>query len=111
MRVLCDSLDEFIEDLNNHDAIVEDVIRFSTVHEDHPTNDLIESVYAQATALVFSKQPGFQEYLLQVGLSCGQNYSDAEENAGTQTADKYRNQLKEYAESRGWRLGSGVVTY
>jgi len=108
MRVVCETLAEFFENLDQYDLIAEGIIRIASTSERSSSN-IIEEFYAQVSTVVFSKQPGFPEFLLEVAVSCGTNDAETAPDAGTQELQALKENVTQYANSRGWRVLPGAI--
>jgi len=111
MRVTCQDIDEFLECLANEKDVYRDTIRVSIIKRpfDGTKRDAVKfEIILQASAVVTVKDE--EQYLLEVGIYCGMDYLDgkAEEKGSEIAADK-KQEIKGYANSRGWKILPGVI--
>jgi hypothetical protein len=110
MRVTCETLDDFIEDLRNQgsSSVHQNMVRVSTSRRDMDDYGARFMVTFQASAVVCPSEGG--DYLLQVGIDCGVDYEDAtREKNGTEGLVKLKERLKSFCGESGLKVGPGVI--
>lgn len=115
-RIVCGSLGEFIENLDDTD--IEDLyqkkIRVNIINK--PLNNensrdasAFEIIFQASTILQYADDT---ETLLEMGVSAGLDYIDGmPDKAGSEAATKMRIDLEAIAEEHGWRVMPGVIGY
>jgi len=112
MRVVCNSLEEFFEDLQTQTALSgPECVYQKTVRVSISTKRIEQraqqSVLLQVSAVVGCDQG---EYLLMLGMDCGVDYLDAEEDCqGSELAIQRRSHVRQQALSLGLVVGPGVI--
>lgn len=115
MRVICNTVGEFIEDLNIQiedsdgiDCVLERSVRTSIIQK--PTeNEIKKQIIFQASAVVATLD-GEGQYLLEVGVLCGFDYYGGEQDyEGTEKAEGLKKELKEFCDKVGIRIRPGVI--
>jgi hypothetical protein len=113
MRVVCHTVEEFLENLRDEPSVFRDVVRCSRVFRPVDTESLREAlkveVVFQASAVVDLGDDG--QYLLEVGVNCGFDYKDGPEPElkGSGNAAAMRKKIIDYCESRGLKVRPGVI--
>lgn len=117
MKVECESLESFFENLTAHlsergSTLFRNTIWFQTAkipqQEDPYAEALVFLVVFRASAIVDG--PDYQ-YLVDVGLTCGKDYMDGNpELKGSEQATEHEEALREFAEDKGLRLLSGAIS-
>jgi len=114
MRVVCETFEEFLLDVQTHvglegeDSVLQKCIRVSVSHNDVGTGGVRKSVVFQASAVMVLPNDG--EYLLQVGVYCGDDYLDStQEFHGTEKAESLRQQMVKFCTSHGLTVRPGLV--
>lgn len=112
MRVECHTLEEFIEDLSMRmDAegpgcVFQGMVR-ATVRERASSDGGRKFIAFQASAVV---EAGEGQYLLQVGVDCGVDYTDStNERPGSEAAAGMKGVLKDFCSKRGLIIGPGKI--
>lgn len=109
LRMLCQSVDEFIEDLEAHSEVYEKVIRISITKSE--VKELIDEVLFQASAVVLANEEEKSYYLLQAVIDCGYDRGDATDNEGSYRAERSKDRVTKYAEKRGWKVLPGLPDF
>ena len=106
MTVTCYSVAEFVECLVAESELFQNTIRISIIRR--RLNEAVLEVVFQASAVV---EVVDSQYLLEVGIDCGKDYSDGEgEHNGSHKANNFKHDLICYAETRGWKILPGVIS-
>jgi hypothetical protein len=112
MIVKCNTVEDFLTDIesqvkrNGSGCIVQNTVRLNVSKRE--ISDVTHAVVLQGAAIVSMKEGG--EYLLQFGIECGHDYSDAsQEYAGTDLANKQIKRIKDFCTSYGLTVGPGVI--
>ena len=113
MRVICNTLDDFIENLGGYekDDILQGCVYVDTTKNPVDGNKRTAvkfSVVFQASAVIALPDGG--EFLLQMGVDCGTDYHDGTQAMdGTEEADNLRFRLKDFCSSRGVLVRPGII--
>ncbi len=107
MRVDCDAIDDFIENLKSG-SLPMGVVFLSVTRRKAERDSVREEIAIHASAVVRTIE-GI-EYLLQAGEGCGVDYCDAtREKKGSERANGLRKQVNDFCTRRGWEVRPGVV--
>ena len=110
MRVTCETINEFIQCLASETKVFGDTVRVSIIRNpiDGTKREAVKfSVHIKASVVVSS---GDSEYLLEAGQACGMDYEDAsQERDGSKRAEFLKNEIKEFASSKNWKVLPGVI--
>lgn len=111
MRVVVNTVEEFIQNLDVADKLFQNAIRISTIHKPYGGADRFTAVkfevIIQISAIVVSDGVDF---LLDFGEICGFDYTDADpSNEGSERADKIRSEITDYSKTRGWKILPGMI--
>lgn len=114
MRVTCNCIEDFIENLKDASPsdVVQQVVYWATI--ERPIDGTMRSsvtftIIAQASAVVCLRDGG--QYHLEYGEECGVDIRDSEPEAfGSEYADKAKKKLMEYCAGCGLRIRPGSVT-
>lgn len=112
MRVVCGTVDEFIENLQNGDGeILQNTVRVSRTRNPWDDNKMEEvrfDVVFQVSAVVDMGEDG--QYLLEAGERCGTDYEDStKEMAGSDRATVLRRKIEDYCGEAGLTVLPGVI--
>ncbi len=113
MRVTCNDVDAFLKDLSLADAeqVLQRAVRVSVSRNpvDGNRRDALKfTVTLQASAIIGLEDGG--EYLLEVGVDCGNDYMDGRPDlGGTECADDMVDQIRHFCESRGLVVRPGII--
>lgn len=114
MRVACQTVDEFIECLKADPNVFQDTVRVTIARRplngDRRDATSFEVVF-QASAVV--EVDAESQYLLEVGIACGKDRSDAggEELEGSEVAAALKEQVQAYCNERQFRLLPGLIDF
>ena len=120
MRVSCQSVEDFVENLQEEfedgHSVFEDMVRVS-IHsnpDDGPRFGKFAAVkwkvVFQATAVVCVDDEN--QYLLECGIDCGLDYRDSEPTSpGTEMAEGLKKKLEEYCEKAGLKIRPGDIDF
>jgi hypothetical protein len=111
MRVTCNTLDEFVENLEKEGParIFQRVIRVSVTRRPLDEDGVKFRVNFQASAVI-DLGDGEGQYLLEVGQDCGTDFEDAsQETEGSERAEALKQRLKLCCRE-GIELRPGVVS-
>ena len=121
MRVICNTVDEFLQDLKTQldlvgrDCVFQTCIRLSVVAqptaESSKGNSVRDLINLQASAIVFQPTGDLEsQYLMEVGVYCGIDYNDStQEKGGSEQAEKYKLMIREFCDDNGLRVRPGVI--
>jgi len=116
MRVKCETLDDFIENLTGGESVHGGMVRASVseVPQDGPKRGRFAAtkwtILFQVTAVMVAEDGG--EYILVCGIDCGTDYRDADEElAGSARAVELRKRLEDCCEKNGLTVRPGVIDY
>ena len=113
MRVVCTTVDDFLRNLESEGPtqILQGVVRInvsSMPSDGNKRESTIFSVVLQASAVVGLPEGG--EYLLEVGIDCGNDYTDdSHEYKGTRAAGKARDLIEAKCEKLGLEVRPGII--
>lgn len=111
MRVICNSVEEFLTCLDNEEHLLQDAIRVSISETPLDGNQRLATKFQilfQASAVAYLEEEG--QYLLEVGKDCGVDIRDAEPtNEGSYMAKELGKSVSSYAEKRGWKVLPGHI--
>ena len=111
MRVVCQSVEEFVADLSAAGDLFQNVVRFSVLR--HPVGGnrreaVRFDVVVQASAVVNVNAE--EQYLLEVGEDCGTDYLDSsQELKGSERAEVLRREITAFCGLHGWTVRSGMI--
>jgi len=112
VRVVCNSIDEFIRNLDEPGAnLFQNAVRLSTdlqhLNGRNKREATVFKVEFQATTVV---QQGDAEYLLVFVEDCGMDHRDAQEDdEGTERAEELREALNKVCVEKGFELKPGFI--
>ena len=105
MRVVCETLDEFLTDLENEE-LVQKAIRVTITS--HTDDDTVFDVNFQASAIVYLPDSG--EYLIEVGVDCGKDFKDATQNyEGSDNAAELKQRVRDFCKGHSLSLRPGLI--
>ena len=113
MRVVCNSIDEFLLDLETHNngCLHQNAIRCSVSKNpvDGNKRDAVRfAVNIQFSAIIMNGPE--DQYLLEAGEDCGFDYKDTtQEYIGTEEADRLKSKLESVCKRRGWVIRPGII--
>ena len=115
MRVVCPTVEEFIERLDDvkqrGDTLFENAINVSTYRRPqggNPREAVVFNVVLQASCVVV--MAGGREYVVETGVQCGDDYEDkTQDKGGSIRAGTIRDTLAAFATENGWRLLPGII--
>lgn len=110
MRVVCSTLDDFLEDVKcqaqTPDMVLQNCIRVSISKREHGMAKKI--VVLQASAVMLLESGG--EYILEVGVECGTDYEDAtQEMNGTKESERLKAKINEVCKELGLVVRPGLI--
>lgn len=114
MRVVCNTVSEFLECIAPDEQVVlANTIRRSRyrrpVGGTSPRNAVKFLVGFQLSAVILMAQDA-GDYLLEVGVECGFDYTDAsQEIEGTESADKLEAEVAAFCTDHKYKLRPGVI--
>lgn len=113
MRVECHTMEEFLEDLSMRiessgpECVYQRMVR-ATVAERLSPDGGRKFIAFQASAVVGADGG---EYLLQVGIDCGVDYTDSTaESPGSESASRLKGLLKDFCTRKGLVVGPGLIS-
>jgi len=109
MRVVCDCIKDFIENLESekNEDVVQKTVRVNTTFNER--GDVTVGVVIQASTIVNIGDEG--QYLLEVGEDCGIDYNDAtQEKKGSERALFLKKMIVNYCEGRGLIVKPGMIS-
>ena len=114
MRVTTETLEEFLECLDNDPNVFQNAIRISVIKKPLDNKTRLDAsrfeILLQASAVVLVDD--VSQYLLETGIYCGKDYYDAsEEKQGTEQAEKYKQQIRNYAERKALKVLPGMIDF
>lgn len=116
MIVTCNSLDEFIAELelskgNTYQKLVRVSISKNPLLEkphQNPREAVRTEIILQASAIIETSDGG--QYLTQFGTKCGIDYSDTSQSyEGTKQAEAVKKKIKLNCDKLGLKIGPGVL--
>lgn len=111
MRVVCQTVDEFLECLKEEPEILQNTVRVSIVErpvDKGPRDSIKYEIVLQASAVVCFEEGG--QYLLEVGIDCGTDVRDADPSLdGTIRAQNLKARIKEFAENSALKIMPGMI--
>ena len=109
MRVTCQTVKEFIENLGTAESVFRRTVWCSTTKRAEDEDGVKFVMGFQASAVMVFDDGS--DALLDVGVGCGMNYEDATQDfSGTELAEKLRVQVSDYVQSRdGWKCLPGII--
>jgi hypothetical protein len=111
MRVVCNTIDEFLEDLtcemgNGEGQILQSCVRVSILR--HEMNPAKKQVVLQTSAVVLLENGG--EYILEAGINCGVDYEDStKEMLGTMKANELKQKIASKCSELGLTVRPGMI--
>ena len=106
MRVVCQMIDEFFENLTSEPkgSLFRDTIRINNVRQPLDGNRFAAlkfQIIVQVSAVVDLGEDG--QYLLEAAEDCGIDYADAsQEKEGTEQANELRLKINQECEKHAW---------
>ncbi len=112
MRITNQSVDEFLESLQDVELVFDGTVRISinknAVEGQGRTPVKFDVVIQVATVVVIDEE---SSYLLEAGEMCGIDYEDSsEERGGSKRAVELKERVKAFAASKGWRTLPGIIS-
>lgn len=112
MRIATQSVDEFLESLQDVTDIFDNTIRVSVNRRSNSEHNLREApkvdILIQVACVV---QIDGGEYLLETGEFCGVDYNDATQDfQGTKKADQLKSKIQILATAKKWRILPGMIS-
>ncbi len=115
MKVECDTLDDFLANLEaeNSGKVYKDTIYVNKISSPLDNQDKRKAVRFLVVLRVSTIiDMGDGEYLLNMEEECGIDYNDAsQEKEGTEVCDVKEKRLKEFCECNGLKIRPGVVDF
>ena len=109
MRVVVNTVDEFLEALAGASSVFDATVRVSCVRQGLSRESVVFDAVIQASVVVLVNDDS--EYILDVGQFCGKDYEDSSQDfSGTEFMKKERQRIVDYATSRGWRVLPVVIS-
>jgi hypothetical protein len=113
MIVTCRTVEDFIQNLQAADSVLENFVRYDIVRRPIGNGDARKAVkfdvIFQACTVVRVDEN--TEYLLQLGVDCGSDYEDADwQLDGTEAAQSMKEKLVEAAGVCGLKVLPGMIT-
>lgn len=111
MRVICNSVEEFLENLTvEGESVFQNVLRVSINTNSVDKDGMRFDVFFSATACIRTIDDA--EYLLVFCKKCGIDYEDGSgERPGSEAAGKMMGSIRGFAGQRGLRILPGVLDY
>lgn len=110
MRIVCPTVPDFLENLNAAHGLFQNTIWCSIIRrpEDGQRDAVKFEVVIQMSAVVVYGEG--EEALVEVGVSCGYDYEDANGSyEGSGLAADLKQQVLQACESQGWRVLPGII--
>ena len=100
------SLADFIEELRfAPETIADKVVRFQIAK----TPEQVEQVSFEVSAWATAVKNGDEKYLLEFMAKVGRDQLDADDESGSQAAEKLKSNLTEHCDDMGMRVGPGKI--
>lgn len=115
MRITTQTVDEFIECLQDVESIFDSTVRVSVgkvPHGDKEVRNCVKFLVSiQVSAVVIVSDESGAEYLIDAGEICGVDYVDSSNSLeGTVRANAMKDKIRQFASSKGWRTLPGVIS-
>jgi len=115
MRVVFETIDDFLGDIESQinlldggDCVFQRAIRISKTSRPFGNDDHIRVIGLQCSAVVEVGDGG--QYLMEVGVVCGKDYHTSDkEFSGSEKADEYKKQIKEFCSRLGLNSRPGLI--
>lgn len=111
MIVQCQDIDEFLTCLKSEKEILQNVVRINVFRKSlgNSKEPVLFEVIIQASTVVFINEES--QYLLQVGVYCGEDDDTEPQNTGgSDKANELKKKMQDYVESRDWKVLPGVIS-
>lgn len=109
MRVVCDSVEDFLANLKKDSGnIYRNIVYFSITNKEE--SEVKKTVGVQSSAVIDSEEGG--QFIVELGLYCGIDYSDhTQDFEGTEAAKSIRTIIANFCNSHDLEVRPGIVDY